>query len=418
MRILYILKHDPWGIGGGCFACRNYLDAFSDIFDDAELDILYCSEFAITEKYSTDRRNFIPIVPMDKKLKVMSLVTGVINRFHVKTLALMNKNDYDFCIFDHSSIAGSLAVECKRKGIKTIVVNHNYEYEYYKGSHPQWYKRMLILPLIRRNENLSYKKCDVNVFLTREDIQLFRNKYGLSETVCILGGCFEQKKASCTRNSTNIVNTEHRNIRLVISGTMGNVQNMDGIDYFLNELYPLLPMDIDVVLTGKNPPKSLVDRIKNGVHGNQKTPIQDIYDAGNGIFADCQERVSFRNVTLIPNPENIQEIVASCDIYVCPARLGGGMKLRVMDGLRNGLPVICHHVSARGYESFMQRGMCLSYSTAEEFVEAVKTMVLRIRNNEMTKNKVMNYYSETMGYENKVKTLRNEFKRKGILCSV
>ena len=35
MNILYILRHNPWGIGGGCYACRCYLDAFIAVFEDA-----------------------------------------------------------------------------------------------------------------------------------------------------------------------------------------------------------------------------------------------------------------------------------------------------------------------------------------------------------------------------------------------
>ena len=39
--------------------------------------------------------------------------------------------------------------------------------------------------------------------------------------------------------------------------------------------------------------------------------------------------------------------------YICPTCKGGGVKLRVMDGLRAGLPVLTHEISARGYEPFL-----------------------------------------------------------------
>ena len=42
------------------------------------------------------------------------------------------------------------------------------------------------------------------------------------------------------------------------------------------------------------------------------------------------------NVTLIPNPENMQDILMQGDVYICPTRLGGGLILRIMDGLRLG----------------------------------------------------------------------------------
>lgn len=58
MRILYVLKHNPWGIGGGCYACRNYLDAFTDIFNNAKFDILYCSEFDSIGEHDNERWHF------------------------------------------------------------------------------------------------------------------------------------------------------------------------------------------------------------------------------------------------------------------------------------------------------------------------------------------------------------------------
>lgn len=45
MRILYILKHNPWGIGGGCYACRNYLELFSELFKESQIDACICEEY-------------------------------------------------------------------------------------------------------------------------------------------------------------------------------------------------------------------------------------------------------------------------------------------------------------------------------------------------------------------------------------
>lgn len=41
-KILYILKHDPWAIGGGAYASRMYLTAFRSLFQEAEIDVLIC----------------------------------------------------------------------------------------------------------------------------------------------------------------------------------------------------------------------------------------------------------------------------------------------------------------------------------------------------------------------------------------
>ncbi len=408
MKILYILKHNPWGIGGGCYACRNYFDAFSDIFSNSSFDILYCSEFNSVISHQNTKWNFIPTQPMGIIKKLISPITGIINRFQSEALKLININNYDYCIFDHSSIAGSLSAACKTRNIKTIVINHNCEYDYYRDSHPQWYKQFFILPLVKRNEKKAFKSCDFNIFLTSEDLSQFQRIYGASNSNCIIGGCFEQKgnNPAISIQSDNIFKQSHK-LKLILSGTLGNIQNMDGIDYFFNELYHLLPSNIDVIITGKNPPQSLIERIENGIQGYKKTTIKEIYDAEEYNSTHQKGKIQLKNVTLIPNPTNIQEIVASGDIYLCPTRLGGGQKLRIMDGLRNGLPVICHKVSARGYNSFVEKEICLTYTTPTEFIQCLNKAIYRIKNNILTKQTIKSFYLENMGYIQKINSLKN-----------
>ena len=336
MKILYILKHNPWGIGGGCYACRNYLELFSEIFKDMHIDVLICSEYLKNAK-QTDFTNcrFIPVAPRTRFGKYMSPLTGVLHRHNGVAKRMIAENDYDYCIFDHNSIAGSLVDDCRKAGIKTIVLNHNCEQEYFRDNNSR-IKNMLLLPVVRKNERHSYNECDYNIFLTEEDEISFRELYGNSKTKCIVGGCFLRKGEKIDLDDNGYSDKE--NPKIVISGTMGNVQNIDGINYFLDELYRHVPENINVVLTGRNPTEELKEKV-----------------------------AKYNNVTIIENPENILDIVGQCDIFVCPTRLGGGMKLRVIDGLRCGLPVIAHKVSARGYTHFIENGMMRQFESSEEF---------------------------------------------------
>lgn len=412
MRILYVLKHDPWGIGGGCYACRNYFDAFSDIFNDAQFDILYCAEFKTIGEHRCERWHFESVPPLTMWNKLKSPFTGIMDRFHFRIKELLNNKQYDYCIFDHSSIAGPIVAYCRKKNVKTIVVNHNFEHDYYRDSHPQLYKRVFVLPSVKKTERNSYLYADINIFLTREDAELFEQTYGRSNTKVIVGGCFEQKgQPEVPGIIVSGADDAEKNtgIRLVVTGTLGNVQNMDGIDYFLNNLYPLLPKDMQVVIAGKNPPSDLIERIKGNVKQKQTTSIQSIYQAYHN---NQPQTVMNGNITLLANPKDIQQVVASCDIYLCPMRLGGGLKLRVMDGFRNGLPVICHQVSARGYHAFIDNGFCVSYSNENEFLAAINSLCKSICQNNINKRAVMHFFSEMMGYEGRVNYLKDKILQK------
>ena len=375
MRILYILKHNPWGIGGGCYACRNYLEAFDEVFKGDELEVLVCTEYlahSLTDKFP--EIHFVGVNERQLVSKLLSSVTGEMHRFQSVVTRLLKANQYDLCIFDHNCVAGSLVKLCKRRGVKTIVLNHNCEFEYYRDNHPSVLHRMLLLPVVKRNERQAYQLCDYNIFLTKEDKELFAQFYGASDTTKVVGGCFMRKGEQLDTNALKPFN--ERRLKAVISGTIGNVQNLDGINYFLNELYPCVPKDMDVVIAGKNPPAELIERLKR-----------------------------FGNIELIANP--MDAVLRDCDIYLCPTRLGGGMKLRVMDGLRNGLPVIAHKVSARGYSAFYEAGYLETFKDKEDFEKILIKLIEDIKSSRINKEDIVACTMKKLSFESAIVNLES-----------
>lgn len=373
MRILYVLKHNPWGIGGGCYACRNYLQLFSEVFRAAEMDVCICMEYLTSDgKKEYPKAHFYPVGARGLVGKMATIFTGIMHRHQNMVKALLHENHYDYCIFDHNSIAGSLVDVCRKRGVKTIVLNHNCEYDYFRDNNGLL-KRLLFLRQVRRNEHHSYLKCDYNIFLTEEDKAQFEAMYGKSKTTSIVGGCFYPKNYQML-DVSDVKPLRKDHLKMVISGTMGNVQNLDCIHYFLDELLPYVPEDVQVVLAGKNPPASLVERVK-------------------GLAP---------RIALIPNPKDMDEVVRDCDIFLCPARLGGGMKLRMMDGFRNGLPVLAHAVSARGYREFERMGMMWEFETAEEFSNVLNGICIRIFDGQMNREAIMKFSQKLFSFTEKV----------------
>ena len=162
---------------------------------------------------------------------------------------------------------------------------------------------------------------------------------------------------------------------------------MDGIRFFLNDLLPSVPNDAEVIITGKNPPLNLNEEIR-----------------------ELNSRSKYAQITLIPNPTNIKDIVEDCDIFICPTRLGGGIKLRVMDGLKAGLPVIAHKVSARGYSMFAEKGMLWSFENQEGFKDSLNQIVTNIVNGDIKKKLIKEYAYQQFAFDEKVKLLKTIFR--------
>lgn len=150
---------------------------------------------------------------------------------------------------------------------------------------------------------------------------------------------------------------------MVITGSLDNVQNTDGIIYFMNELYPLIADRCKVIIAGKNPSQT----VKNAIFNH-------------------------KNIELIPNPSNMNEIITCGNIFVCPARLGGGIKVRILDGLRCGLPVLAHTVSSRGYSNFISKGYFYSFDNPSEFLEKFNKLENDRLKHVYTSNEIVEFY--------------------------
>lgn len=376
MKILYILKHNPWGIGGGCYATKNYLEIFSELFKNIQIDVLICKEYYNKEAAQRFHNcRFIPVAPRNKVQKYLTPITRILHRHHKIGKTLIENNNYNFCIFDHSSIAGSLVNICIKKKTKTIVINHNCEIEYFKDNNNKIHN-LLLLPAVKANEHRSYIKCNYNIFLTEEDSITFNSYYGKSLSKIIIGGIpLKTSELIISNNGPFNINCP----RIVISGTMGNIQNLDGIYYFLDELYYKLPKNVQIIMTGKNPPNKLFEKIKD-----------------------------YSNIKIIPNPTNILDIVKDCDIFLCATRLGSGMKLRVLDGIKCSLPILAHKISARGYHNFEKKGFLYSFENENEFIEDFYKIVDLIKNNKDLKKEIREY-SLSISFEKKIEMFKTIF---------
>lgn len=379
MHILYILKHNPDGIGGGCKASYLFLKAFIDVFPNCVINVCLCEEWVSSfPKNLIGKCHLYPIGSRGNLSKAFSLFTGIMHRYQKQAKNIIERGQYDYCIFDHSSIAGTLVKYTKRMGTKSIVINHNFERDYYRDNTTSFLKRFFLLRHVCKCENISYKNCDYNIFLTKEDMEQFRVIYGKAMSRCMALYVFEPTDLVC--------NTERRHLRtiapddvytIIITGSLSSIQNIDAVNYFIDELYDCIPSTIKIIIAGKCPSESMIKRIS----------VKP-------------------NIKIIPNPDDINEVVKKGDIYLCPARLGSGIKVRITDGLRNGLPVLAHEISARGYSDFIKKGFLYSFHDKTEFKEKLSMIIYDLTTDVSIKTKIQNYYQETCKYSQAIHKLK------------
>lgn len=335
MKLLFFTYHILDGVGGGCFASKAYINAFAEIAES--MTLLFPSNDGKDIVDINDMIHQIPIFGNKNRLKKMlNLVRGRLHRFfdYKKYICF---SDYDMVVFDTSMSSYKLLDEAKKSGCVTICIHHNYQYEYYKDNT----NLPLSIPLLywcKKIERDALTKSDVNLTISTQDKKLLLEHYDNVAPIEVIG-CFEYKKEEKIMELSN----KKRKNNFLITGNLSARETEISLLNWLAEYFPILCKmlnQVNLTIAGKNPSQKL------------------------------KEICSELGVNLIESPLDMKPIIMRADYYICPTSLGGGLKLRVMDGLKFGLPILAHDISARGYDVF--KGKCLfTYSNSQTFGESL-----------------------------------------------
>ena len=376
-KVVFVTRHDPSKICGGAFATKAYLEAFVKLYPQRVT-------LFVSDSYTKDNHKYQPseIIKVKNRAKikgVIGLFIGKLTRFEfaVKKWLHNNKNNLELVIFDGSIIGGSHYDKFKKLNVKMVTIHHNYELEYhlenksietFKGKCSFW---------IQKLERKAYLNSNYNLFLTNTDKLLFETKFGKSNN--FVTGCFEFEKNKI--NYQNLV-IKSSNLNIVISGSLNTFQTVDGIEWFLSKMYLKLKErypKVNLTITGRSPSESLIKKCKK------------------------------LNITLIASPKDIKDVLNKNNIYICPTRLGGGLKLRIMDPLALGLPVLVQEKSYRGYEKIASSGLLVSFKDEDDFLERFDELYAKSLNTSVTKSKIKELYLKEFSFESGVNKIKSIF---------
>ncbi len=314
-------------------------------------------------------------VPPRSLLKVV--LSGSMHRYKsfLKEYLDTHKQQYYLCIINGGRYAGDMMDIIHEHGLKIMVIHHNFEREYCmdnKTVYTLWGVTPFWVNLV---EKKAYMMADCNCFLTHDDMALFQKYYGDSNGKSLVLGVFEPKTI------TDLSVGDHTQKIIAITGSMNTIQTMCGIKDINDNYYDIIKEicpDWELIIAGRNPNKEVYDL-------QQKNP---------------------NKITVIPNPEVMDDITRPASIYLCPTNVGGGLKLRVMDGLRQGIPVLVHRVSARGYNCFCEKPYFQIYNDQTTFRQGLLSLVHYVESG-LNKKKIQSDYLSLFGFERGCEILKN-----------
>lgn len=130
---------------------------------------------------------------------------------------------------------------------------------------------------------------------------------------------------------------------LVFFGAMGRPENWKSAIWFIENVMPRIKdLDLSLYVVGNNPPEKL-------------------------------RNLSSSRVVVTGYVENVEPFFEKALCMVCPLLLGAGIKVKVLEGLSAGLPVLANEIAIEGIKA-TDREDYIKCSSPEEYEEAIRLL--------------------------------------------
>lgn len=266
---------------------------------------------------------------------------------------LMNENTYDIVHIDHAHM-GKYGLWMKEKwNIPIVLREHNYEtliYERFADNTKNPLKKLIArihAKRLRKEEANFIRSFDATIPITLQDEELMRRDAPNATYYTIPAGVdtdYYQPSEQAKEVSNSI---------LWIGGTNW-LPNQDAIEYFAKEIFPLVV---------KSVPDATFDIVGEGTDRLQ--PLV-------GQWVD--------KIRLHGRVPDIRPFMERSAVMICPLRVGGGMRLKLLDFFASGKAVVSTSVGAEGNmacdgEEILLRDDAISF--AQGVVELLSNSDLR-----------------------------------------
>lgn len=305
-----------------------------------DIDIEYRKRTAFQSVYiDTD------VKPMDALLNLFSNKSYNIIRFYSKEfentlIDILSKQEFDIIHLETLWVAYYVDTIRKYSKAKIVLRSQNVEYviwERLAEASTSFLKKrylQLLAERLKKYELSMLNKYDGIATITDIDAKAHQ-KLGCSLPIITIPFGIDVSKYKEDKSATESPSVFH-------IGAMDWMPNADGIKWLLESVWP------KVVL---------------------KHPTVNLYLAGRNM-PDWLKQLSIPNVVVLGEVEDSHLFINSKSIMVVPLTSGGGMRVKIIEGMALGKTIVSTSIGAEGIEYENLKDILIA-DTADEFVEAI-----------------------------------------------
>lgn len=253
--------------------------------------------------------NYLSAYSYDTKVKILSLLTKIreinIEKYDAIILSYLAHYDFIKILKEEVSIKIKILIDTNDIQFKRM------RYLYKEKGFFTLLLKTIKLKLMEKDEKKALLNADYLVAISREDENYFKNILKHSGVLYCPTG-FELEEISQLKYSRNII----------FFGTMDSIINIKGVKYFKNEIFPLI--------------KELVPNATFTILGNNPT---------NEVL-----KLKDESTFVTGYVENPKEYLIDAGCLVCPIAAEYGQRIRIIESLIYGLPIVTFSKAVTGME--------------------------------------------------------------------
>ncbi len=353
MKVAYITNIDISKSFGGSLGCLKFIKGLEMIYEDKLIDDYIVISISRSNDGSVEYHQRVILADKNKYLSTFTKrLHGNLSEIvlYYKEIIRRLKDFGPNVIILQTSFLGDFASVLKSQFPEVKIVGNfdNFELEYYKAfinkhnAFLRMARKLIEIPMVQRLEKKYLMSIDFATFLTNKDRESVFSHYGIEKPCISFPIMLEDPLTKVNLNHLQANNHP----KIIFSGSLDYYPNIEAalfLESMSEIIKDVLGPKAEVIVAGRNPSKQLL-KLKN-----------------IGIVAT-------------PSDSELTTLSLTSSLFVSPVFQGSGMKVKVIDALSHGLPIVASYHSLIGYEDVIDKAYIFPFrdKDVEDFKNALK----------------------------------------------
>ncbi len=259
-----------------------------------------------------------------------------------------------------------------RDHIENILKNVQIDLIHAEGFYMGYYfPEMKSIPIVVAEQNIEFNILEQEIKLESEDLFFLRNQYDLMKE-------YETSIWKNVEACVVLTDFDYNIVKKYISEDKIYLIQ-DGCDHLQYESEVSLDLDSSddkiLLITGNFQYKPNIDAVTYFYHDlfpgiKKNAPDAKLYIVGNQPGENIMKLKNDIDVKVFPNVPNMKSFIKKASVFVCPLRLGGGIKVKMLEALYCNAAIVTTPIGAQGLPVTNPPGF-FEASSDQEFIDKV-----------------------------------------------